>query len=73
MLDTGNIEDISRYVYLFPVSGITANLSILKHGGKMDFFPYLKACSKCGFLRPVDRKNLDFRALRTFGSMEPAR
>jgi TalC/MipB family fructose-6-phosphate aldolase len=42
MLDTGNIEDISRYVDLFPVSGITTNPSILKHEGKIDFFPHLK-------------------------------
>jgi transaldolase len=42
MLDTSNIEDISRYVDLFPVSGITTNPSILKHEGKIDFFPHLK-------------------------------
>jgi hypothetical protein len=33
----------------------------------------VRACSNCGFLRSIDRKNPDFRALRTFGSMEPAR
>jgi nucleoside-diphosphate-sugar epimerase len=33
----------------------------------------VSACSNCRFLRSIDRKNPDFRALRTFGSMEPAR
>jgi hypothetical protein len=32
------------------------------------YFPRLRACSNCGFLRSIDRKNPDFRAL-----LEPAR
>lgn len=42
MIDTANLEAITRYVDLFPVAGVTSNPSILELEGKIDFFPHLR-------------------------------
>jgi len=42
MLDTANIDAISRLVDTYPIAGITSNPSILKSEGKIDFFPHMK-------------------------------
>jgi TalC/MipB family fructose-6-phosphate aldolase len=42
MLDTANIDAISRCIDVFPISGVTGNPSILKAEGRIDFFPHLK-------------------------------
>jgi TalC/MipB family fructose-6-phosphate aldolase len=42
MLDTANIAAISRFVDIFPITGVTSNPSILKSEGKLDFFSHLK-------------------------------
>jgi TalC/MipB family fructose-6-phosphate aldolase len=42
MLDTANIEAISRLVDTYPIAGVTSNPSILKKEGKIDFFPHMK-------------------------------
>jgi TalC/MipB family fructose-6-phosphate aldolase len=42
MLDTANIDAITRFVDTFPITGVTSNPSILKTEGKIDFFPHLK-------------------------------
>ena len=42
MLDTANIDAISRLVDTYPIAGVTSNPSILKSEGKIDFFPHMK-------------------------------
>jgi TalC/MipB family fructose-6-phosphate aldolase len=42
MLDTANLEAISRFVDIFPIAGVTSNPSILKPEGKIDFFPHMR-------------------------------
>jgi TalC/MipB family fructose-6-phosphate aldolase len=42
MLDTANLETISRLADTFPIAGVTSNPSILKAEGKIDFFPHLR-------------------------------
>jgi TalC/MipB family fructose-6-phosphate aldolase len=42
MLDTANIDAISRLVDTYPIAGVTSNPSILKKEGKIDFFPHMK-------------------------------
>jgi len=42
MLDSANINAISRMLDTYPISGITSNPSILKREGKIDFFPHMK-------------------------------
>ena len=42
MLDTANIDAISRLIDTYPIAGITSNPSILKTEGKIDFFPHMK-------------------------------
>jgi TalC/MipB family fructose-6-phosphate aldolase len=42
MLDTANIDAISRLVDTYPIAGVTSNPSILKSEGNIDFFPHMK-------------------------------
>lgn len=42
MLDTINIEKISYYQSILPLSGVTSNPSIIKKEGKIDLFAHLK-------------------------------
>ena len=42
MLDTANIDSISRLVDTYPIAGVTSNPSIIKSEGKIDFFPHMK-------------------------------
>ncbi|MDR1318456.1 MAG: fructose-6-phosphate aldolase [Treponema sp.] len=42
MLDTANLDAVSRCVDIFPICGVTGNPSILKAEGKIDFFSHLK-------------------------------
>jgi TalC/MipB family fructose-6-phosphate aldolase len=42
MLDTANLASISRFVEVFPITGVTSNPSILKTEGKIDFFAHMK-------------------------------
>jgi TalC/MipB family fructose-6-phosphate aldolase len=42
MLDTANIEAVSRLIDNYPIAGVTSNPSILKSEGKVDFFPHIK-------------------------------
>jgi TalC/MipB family fructose-6-phosphate aldolase len=42
LLDTANLEAIARFVDYYPITGVTTNPSILKHEGKIDFFPHVK-------------------------------
>lgn len=42
LFDTANIEEIKKYMQIYPITGITSNPSILKAEGKIDFFKQLK-------------------------------
>ena len=46
MLDTANINDISRLIDTYPIAGITSNPGILKCEGKIDFFSHMKKSGK---------------------------
>ncbi|WP_436645977.1 fructose-6-phosphate aldolase [Lactiplantibacillus plantarum] len=43
LLDTVHIEDIKKYVDIIPLSGVTANPSIVKREGRIDFFKHMRA------------------------------
>ncbi|MDR1026199.1 MAG: fructose-6-phosphate aldolase [Lactobacillus sp.] len=42
LLDTADIEQIKKYVEIYPVCGVTSNPSILKAEGKIDLFSHMK-------------------------------
>ncbi len=42
LLDTANLESISKYSDYLPISGITSNPSIIKREGNIDFFEHMK-------------------------------
>ena len=42
MLDTANINALTRLLDIYPITGITSNPSILKSEGKIDFFPHMR-------------------------------
>jgi len=46
MLDTANINAISRLIDTYPIAGVTSNPSILKSEGKIDFFPHMNKIRK---------------------------
>lgn len=46
LLDTSDITAIKKYVGIIPLSGVTTNPSIIKKGGKVDFFKHLKEIRK---------------------------
>lgn len=43
LFDTANLEDIRKYIEIYPVTGITSNPSILKAEGEIDFFTHMRA------------------------------
>ncbi|MBP1041809.1 fructose-6-phosphate aldolase [Vagococcus sp. BWB3-3] len=43
MLDTANLEEISTFVKIVPVAGVTSNPSIIKKEGEINFFEHMKS------------------------------
>lgn len=42
LLDTINLDDISRFCEYLPISGVTSNPSIVKKEGSIDFFSHMR-------------------------------
>lgn len=42
LLDTSDLTAIKKYLDIIPLSGVTTNPSIIKKGGKVDFFAHLR-------------------------------
>lgn len=42
LLDTINLDDISRFCEYLPISGVTSNPSIIKKEGSIDFFSHMR-------------------------------
>ena len=42
LLDTANIEEIKKYIEIYPITGVTSNPSILKTEGKIDLFSHMQ-------------------------------
>ncbi|MDR1694467.1 MAG: fructose-6-phosphate aldolase [Lactobacillaceae bacterium] len=42
MFDTANIEDIKKYMDIYPMTGVTSNPSILKAEGRIDLFSHAR-------------------------------
>ena len=42
LLDTADIEQIKKYVEIYPIAGVTSNPTILKAEGKIDLFGHMK-------------------------------
>ncbi|UQS81906.1 fructose-6-phosphate aldolase [Bombilactobacillus folatiphilus] len=42
LLDTSDLQAIQKYSTIIPLSGVTTNPSIIKKGGKVDFFARMK-------------------------------
>lgn len=43
LFDTANLEDIRKYIAIYPVTGITSNPTILKAEGSVNFFAHMRA------------------------------
>ena len=37
LFDTANIQEIQKYIAIYPITGVTSNPSIIKKEGKIDF------------------------------------
>ncbi|MBE5781343.1 MAG: fructose-6-phosphate aldolase [Clostridiales bacterium] len=46
MFDTANLNEIEKYMKIYPICGVTTNPSILKAEGKVGFYSHLKAMRK---------------------------
>lgn len=42
LFDTANIEEIRKYVRIYPITGVTSNPTIIKKEGKIDFYNHFR-------------------------------
>ena len=42
LFDTANIQEIQKYIAIYPITGVTSNPSIIKKEGKIDFYRHFR-------------------------------